>query len=146
MLWDRNHVLVHGGWRTEDNGFHVGFFHHLEQGNGSAHVVLVVFQWDFRWLAHSFQCRKVNHSANVIRLENLEKALIVSNVDIEERNGLFDNVLDSRNRVVTGVDEIVNDDNFIAVLDKLHNRMWSNVASTASDQNVFLHVQVVWGN
>lgn len=146
VLGDGYHVVkgsiaVDGRRTGKHNALDIVGLHDTHEGNCAADIDAVVLERNLARLSNSLQRRKVNDRVDFwVLVENGSESSLVCHVDIVEGRTTAANLLNSVERLLGRVVEIVDNDNIVVGLEKLKNGKRANVAcatasiSTCSDQ------------
>ena len=116
---------------------------HLQQRERSTEIVLVVLQGNLCGFADSLQRRKVNRGIErSLSRNDLVELLLITDVRLVELNGPARDLLHPLEGLLRRIAEVVDHDNIVSGVEKLHTRMAADESGTACHKN--LHVSPIY--
>ena len=109
--------------------------HRLAEGDGRAEVVVVVLQRYFDRFAHGLQTGEVDDAVDIVLFKYLIEPFTVAHVCLVENDRPAGYLLNAASGLGAAVDEVVDDDDVHAALQKLDAGMAADIAHAACYQN-----------
>ena len=136
-LLDRNArgLAVNSGGRTENYVLAVVFIEHFAQIQRRNEVVLVISERDLAGFADRLQTREMDAGIDLLGREDDLKSRFIAEIRAVELEVLTGDLTDSVKHDRLRVDEIVDDDDVLAGVQKLDNSMGTDKSGSSGDKN-----------
>lgn len=107
-------MAVHGGGGAEHDALATELRHHLTEGHGTAHIVVVILQRLLHRFAHRLQPGEMDHGVNSVLAEHPAQAVSVPDIAFIKREGLARQLLYTAEGLRLGVVIIVHHHDIVA--------------------------------
>ncbi len=112
--------------------------HGFAEADGGEEVVVVVFQRHLHGFSHRLETGKMDRRTDVVLFKDAVERRAVAHVVLIEIHVLAGDLLHALDGFGAGVDQVVDDDDAVALVQKLHTGVAADVPSAAGDQYVHI--------
>ena len=127
---DKCRISVYSCRRTEDNIFNSVISHGVTQIQSSCNIIFIILDWFYYRFSYRFQSSKMNNCVYLLFVENIVHGFFITNIRIIKYYFFSCDFFYSLQSFLTGIVQIVHNNNVITCIQQFYACMASDITST----------------